>query len=193
MDGVLDDAAWAQAATVDLPFEVTPGDNTPAPVKTTVRMAYTDRRTRHRLPRRRPRPPRIRAYLRDRDSLYSDDFVGVMLDTFDDERRAYEFFVNPLGVQADLIKEEATSNEDDSWDGLWTSAARSHRTGIRRRDPHPLHDAALPRHRRLRRWGATFLRIRPRDFRYQYFSNRVERGSQLPDVHLRQGGRHSKA
>lgn len=177
VDGVLDDAAWAQAATVELAYEVSPGDNLPAPVKTTARIAYTEDALLLAFRAEDPDPTKIRAFLRDRDALYSDDFLGVMLDTFDDQRRAYEFFVNPLGVQADLIKEEATGNEDDSWDGLWTSAARitEHGYDVEMRIPF-----ATLRFRDTdgaRRWGATFLRIRPREFRAQYFSNRVERGA----------------
>jgi len=123
VDGVLDEPVWAEAAMVDVSYEVSPGDNLPAPVKTTARIAYTEDAVLLAFRAEDPDPSKLRAFLRDRDALYSDDFVGVMLDTFDDQRRAYEFFVNPLGVQADLIKEEAAGNEDDSWDGLWTSAA----------------------------------------------------------------------
>src|SRR4249919_864094 len=177
VDGVLDDAAWAQAKAIALPYEVTPGDNTPAPVNTTVRIAYTTDALVIAFHAEDPDPSQVRAYLRDRDSLYSDDFVGVMLDTFDDQRRAYEFFVNPLGVQADLIKEEATGNEDDSWDGLWTSAARITPQGYAAEIRIPFATLRFRDTDDVRRWGATFLRVRPRDFRYQYFSNRVERGS----------------
>lgn len=177
VDGHLDEAVWAQAATVDVGYEVSPGDNLPAQVKTVARIAYTDDAVLLAFRAEDPDPAKLRAYLRDRDALYGDDFVGVMLDTFDDQRRAYEFFVNPLGVQADLIKEEATGNEDDSWDGLWSSAARitEHGYDVEMRIPF-----ATLRFRdtdQARRWGASFLRIRPRDFRYQYFNNRVERGA----------------
>ncbi|MFC5579154.1 DUF5916 domain-containing protein [Lysobacter niabensis] len=177
VDGQLDDPLWAQAARVDLAYEVSPGDNLPAAVRTTARIAHTDDALLVSFHAEDPDPAKIRAFLRDRDALYSDDFAGVMLDTFDDQRRAYEFFVNPFGVQADLIKEEATGNEDDSWDGLWSSAARitEHGYDVEMRIPF-----ATLRFRDTdgaRRWGATFLRIRPREFRYQYFSNRVERGS----------------
>ncbi|UHQ20264.1 carbohydrate binding family 9 domain-containing protein [Lysobacter sp. KIS68-7] len=177
VDGVLDDAAWANAATIDLPYEVTPGDNTPAPVKTTVRVAYTEDALLLGFHAEDPDPKQIRAHLRDRDSLYTDDFVGVMLDTFDDQRRAYEFFVNPHGVQADLIKEEATGNEDDSWDGLWTSAGRITDTGYDVEVRIPFATLRFRDTDDVRRWGATFLRIHPRAYRTQYFSNRVERGS----------------
>jgi hypothetical protein len=177
VDGHLDDPLWAQAASVDLGYEVSPGDNLPAAVKTTARIAYTDDAVLISFHAQDPDPAKIRAFLRDRDALYSDDFAGVMLDTFDDQRRAYEFFVNPLGVQADLIKEEATGDEDDSWDGLWTSAAQITDQGydVEMRIPFAtlrFRDTDGPR-----RWGAAFLRIRPREFRYQYFNNRVPRGS----------------
>ena len=177
VDGVLDDAAWSTATPIDLAFEVTPNDNTPAPVKTTARMAYTDDALLIAFHAEDPDPAKLRAFLRDRDALYSDDFVGVMLDTFDDQRRAYEFFVNPFGVQADLIKEEATNTEDDSWDGLWESAAKVTATGYDVEIRIPFATLRFRDTDGTRRWGATFLRIRPRDFRYQYFSNRVERGS----------------
>ena len=177
VDGVLDDAAWTSAAVIDLPFEVTPGDNIPAPVKTTARMAYTDDALLIAFHAEDPDPKKIRAFLRDRDALYTDDFVGVMLDTFDDQRRAYEFFVNPFGVQADLIKEEASGSEDDSWDGLWSSAARITAQGYDAEIRIPFATLRFTDTQGARRWGATFLRVRPRDFRYQYFSNRVERGA----------------
>lgn len=177
IDGRLDDEAWAQAATIDLAYEAQPGDNLPASVKTTARIAYTPDALVLAFRAEDPDPSMIRAFLRDRDALYSDDFVGVMLDTFDDQRRAYEFFVNPLGVQADLIKEEATGNEDDSWDGLWTSAARitEHGYDVEMRIPFAtlrFKDTDGPR-----RWGVRFLRIRPRDYRYLYSSERIERGA----------------
>jgi len=44
--------------------------------------------------------------------------VGVFIDTFDDQRRGYEFISNPFGVQADLINDATTGNEDPSWDGV---------------------------------------------------------------------------
>ena len=41
-----------------------------------------------------------------RDSLSDDDNVQVMLDTFHDERRAFVFASNPLGIQADAMYSE---------------------------------------------------------------------------------------
>ena len=112
LDGELDEAFWQQATKFDLPYETSPGENTPAPVKTTVYLAENGTHLLVAFVAEDPEPSTIRAYLRDRDSAWSDDFVGLVLDTFDDQRRAYEIFANPRGAQMDLIIEEQSGNED---------------------------------------------------------------------------------
>jgi hypothetical protein len=47
--------------------------------------------------------------------FFDDDVVGLLLDTFNDQRRAYELFFNPLGVQQDGILTEG-ANDDFSID-----------------------------------------------------------------------------
>ncbi len=72
-------------------------------------------------------PERVRARLSRREDVFDDDFVEVMLDTFDDHRRAYAFFVNPLGVQADSLWTEGPDEEknfDFSFDTVWNSAGK---------------------------------------------------------------------
>jgi hypothetical protein len=70
-----------------------------------------------------PQPERIRARLTRRDGVFGDDLVGVYLDPAGNAQRAYLFFVNAYGVQADLTR---LAGEDDvlSWDGQWSSAGR---------------------------------------------------------------------
>lgn len=177
IDGRLDEPAWQHAARIELAYETQPGDNIPAGVASTAYIAYTDDAVVIGFRAADPDPAKIRAFLRDRDALYNDDFVGVMLDTFDDQRRAYEFFVNPLGVQADLVRDEASGHEDDSWDGLWTSAARITETGYEAEMRIPFATLRFRDTDGPRRWSASFLRIRPREHRYNYFSHRIERGA----------------
>ena len=43
----------------------------------------------------------VHATLADRDKIGQDDYVQILLDTFNDRRRAYAFTVNPFGVQSD--------------------------------------------------------------------------------------------
>ena len=57
----------------------------------------------------------VRATVARRDNIFDDDYVGVYLDTFNDQRQAYCIFFNPLGVQADGVFREG-KGEDYSVD-----------------------------------------------------------------------------
>jgi hypothetical protein len=63
-------------------------------------------------------PHLIRAHMLARDSLADDDNVAVFLDTFHDQRRAFVFQANPLGIQADSLFSEQTGF-DLSFDTVW--------------------------------------------------------------------------
>jgi hypothetical protein len=59
-----------------------------------------------------------RARMGKREDILSDDTVAIFLDTYHDRQRSYEFFVNPLGLQADAVENEG-QNDDFSFDTLW--------------------------------------------------------------------------
>ena len=54
-------------------------------------------------------PQNVRANLASRENIDNDDRVGILVDTFNDQRAAYGFRSSPLGVQ---------------WDGRWSEASR---------------------------------------------------------------------
>ncbi|MEL6200398.1 MAG: carbohydrate binding family 9 domain-containing protein, partial [Pseudomonadota bacterium] len=122
VDGALNEAFWQSATVVTLDYETIPDENTPADVRTEVLIAENGDKLLVAFRAFDPEPDSIVAYLSDRDAAYSDDFVGIVLDTFNDERRAFEFFANPLGIQMDLTFDDVNGNEDDSWDAIWDSA-----------------------------------------------------------------------
>ena len=124
VDGALDEPAWAEALVLNLDYEVQPGDNIPPPVRTELRVSYDDEHVYFGFRAFDPDPDRIRARYSDRDEAWSDDWVGVAIDTFNDQRRAYELLSNPLGVQMDAINDDVLSNYDDSWNAIWDSAGR---------------------------------------------------------------------
>lgn len=68
-------------------------------------------------------PKLIRAHMLARDSLADDDNVVLMLDTFHDQRRAFVFQSNPLGIQADALYSEQTGY-DFSFDTVWDTWGR---------------------------------------------------------------------
>jgi hypothetical protein len=177
IDGVPDEAAWAQAREVEIAYEIGPGDNIAAPVRTIARIGYSTDALYLSFRADDPDPQRIRAHLRDRDSAFNDDWVGLFVDTFDDQRRGYEFIVNPLGVQADLINDATTGNEDPSWDGLWESAGRLTDTGYEVEIRIPFATLRFHRGEEAKRWALMLFRNYPRDKRHQLSSGKVPRGS----------------
>jgi len=176
VDGVLDEPAWRQAARIELAYETRPAENGPAPVATECLLTYDRDHLYVAFRAHDPEPARIRARLADRDDAWSDDFVGVVLDTFNDERRAYEFFVNPLGAQMDLTYDDVNGNEDSSWDTIWDSAGRITELGFEVEMALPFSSLRFPRAAGLQTWGLDVLRFYPRGDRLRLSSNRQERG-----------------
>ena len=125
IDGVLDEPAWQQATTIELDYVVEPDAGAPAPVRTEV-MLYEDGEHLYvAFKAYDPEPEKIRASLRDRDTLWQDDNVALIIDTFNSERSGFEFFVNPLGAQGDALMTDVTQwEEDSSWDAIWDSAGQ---------------------------------------------------------------------
>ena len=122
VDGVLDDIYWQQAKQLELNYVTRPFENTHPPVTTQVKMFENGDTLYVAFIAQDPKVENLSAFYRDRDGIWSDDLVGIKLDTFNDSRLAYQFFVNPLGIQADAIQNEMTGRESDSWDGIWQSA-----------------------------------------------------------------------
>ncbi len=73
-------------------------------------------------------PLLIRAHKLGRDSLADDDSVQFMLDTFHDQRRAFVFAANPLGIQADALFSEQ-NGFDFSFDTVWDTWGQRTPTG----------------------------------------------------------------
>ncbi len=71
----------------------------------------------------------MRATVAKRDNIFQDDYVGFFLDTFNDKRKAFEVFFNPLGIQGDGILTEGRG-EDFSVDMLMESKGIVHETGF---------------------------------------------------------------
>ncbi len=87
IDGILDDDEWRQALQIKVDTETNPGENIPAKVKTVAYLMEDGKSLFIAFDARDPDPSAIRAFLRDRDSAYNDDFVGFVIDSYNDERR----------------------------------------------------------------------------------------------------------
>jgi hypothetical protein len=116
MDGLLLEEVWEQAAVLGGFSQYEPVEGIPSTEATEVRVFYTGDAIYFGVRAFDSEPDRILARLGERDrSVFGDDWIRIILDTFDDQRQGYTFYVNPLGIQTD---------------GLWIE-------GIRRREGRP--------------------------------------------------------
>jgi len=172
LDGVLDEPAWSHALAIELPWEFDPRDHEPAQVETTCFLTYDEDALYVAFRARDPEPERIRARLSDRDAAFDDDWVGFYLDTFHDQRRAFEFLINPLGVQMDLIRSEVGSGdeEDASWDAIWESAGRVTADGYVVEAAIPFTSLRFQGGAGPQTWGFVAFRARPRSVERKFAS-----------------------
>jgi hypothetical protein len=106
IDGKLDDDIWKSAAVLKDFYQINPGDNT-APTKPTEVMVAYDAKTLYFAFRCYDDPDKVRATVAKRDSvLDTEDSIRVLLDTFNDQRKAYVLVFNPLGIQQDGVRTE---------------------------------------------------------------------------------------
>lgn len=175
IDGSLEDDAWRHALQIELDMETNPGENVPAKVKTVAYLMEDGLNLYIAFDARDPDPSQIRAYLRDRDSAYNDDFVGVVIDSYNDERRAFEFFSNPLGSQMDLTNDDVNRQEDDSWDAIWDAAGKITDAGYVVEMEIPLNQLRFQRIDGKQTWGIDVIRMYPRDSRYRLGSSELDR------------------
>jgi hypothetical protein len=175
VDGSLDEAAWASAEAMPLPYEWMPGDNVPAVVETEVLVTFDQENLYVGFRASDPRPQEIRANLADRDTPFMDDVVGFLVDPFNDERRGFQFRINPLGVQMDAIFSENEGYEDFSWDAIWASAGSITDDGFVVEVAVPFKSLRFPRTEGPQTWGFQAFRDYPRGLRHRFRSHPSDR------------------
>jgi hypothetical protein len=175
IDGIMDDDAWEDAVAIPIDVQTHPGENIRAQVDTVAYLIEDGESLYIAFDAKDPAPHQIRAYLRDRDSAWDDDIVGIIVDSFGDEQRAFEFFVNPLGVQMDLTQDDVAKREDDSWDAIWHSAGRVGKEGYIVEVEIPLSQLRFSRIDDKQSWGVDLVRYYPRGHRYRLSSNPLDR------------------
>lgn len=137
IDGRLNEAAWSQAALLTGFTQYQPTEGVPAVEPTDVYVLYAPDAIYFGIRASDSQPSTIPARLAQRDrGIFNDDWIRIMLDTFDDERQAYLFYVNPRGIQADGLWIEGKESEhrggppvDLNPDFIWESDGRVTKEG----------------------------------------------------------------
>ncbi len=140
VDGVLDDAAWAQAAAVDTFTQIEPAEGQPASERTEVRMIFTASTLYVGVQLFDSDPTKIVTTDSRRDSALSgQDSFQMIFDTYHDRQNGFIFGTNSLGIQYDAqVRNEgetlrggpptglaggntsgAGAGINTNWDGSW--------------------------------------------------------------------------
>lgn len=135
IDGLIDDAAWKDAAGITdlIQFRPKVGAVEKEESKTLAYLMYNDdgiffggfcyERTKDS----------IATELKGRDGFGANDYIGIIFDTYNDKQNGFEYFVTPLNEQWDAkIAPNPNSNnggEDFSWNAVWQSGAVIHENG----------------------------------------------------------------
>ncbi|HEY8182192.1 MAG TPA: DUF5916 domain-containing protein [Thermoanaerobaculia bacterium] len=177
VDGSLSEDAWKSATPIPLAFEWHPGDNVAPPVKTDVLVTFDRQMLYVAFHAYDPKPSAISAHLTDRDVPFNDDTVGIMIDTFNDQRRAFQFRINPLGVQMDATNSDVDGSEDWSWNAIWASEGRITADGYVVEIGIPFTQLRFPRGAEVQTWGFMAMRDWPREDRHRLRTMPTDRGA----------------
>ncbi len=175
IDGELDDAGWQDAARATGFVEHFPNEMAAPEYQSEAWVAYDDEYL-YLAFVAHDDPATIRTSVRDRDQNFSDDFIGLMLDTYGDASWAYELFVNPSGVQGDL-RMVGTGGEDSGFDIVWYAESKITDTGYQVEMAIPFKSLRFPS-RAEQVWRVNFWRTRPRESRAQHSWAAIDRDNQ---------------
>jgi hypothetical protein len=157
LDGVLDEAAWAGAEVATGFVQNRPAAGEAATEVTEARVLYDGGAVYVGMRMRDTRPDAIEAPLGRRDADLEGDWALVAFDSYDDDRTAFAFALNPAGVQQDFLLYDDV-NEDMSWDAVWAGAAAREGDGWTAEFRIPLSQLRYAASEGVQEWGVQFLR-----------------------------------
>lgn len=172
VDGVIDESEWAKSNVATGFCEIEPSDNKKASVETEVRSCYDDNYIYFAFTCYDNDMSKLRANLSDRDYMWNDDFVGLILDTYSDDKQGYEFFVNPYGIQGDASW--TPSNENDSYDLIFSGNTRIYKDRWTAEIGIPFKSLRFP-NKNKQQWKVHFIRNWPRESRFQFSWSHVSK------------------
>ena len=166
IDGVLDEPVWQDATRVGNFSETHPGDMVEPKVQTEALMFFDDNNIYFAFICYDNDMSKLRATFADRDKVFNDDFAGLFLNTYSDNKQAYEILTNAYGIQGDLMW--TPDGEDASYDAVWESDAKVYDDRWTCEFAIPFKSIRFP-NKDVQEWNIHLFRVRPRESREQHF------------------------
>jgi len=126
IDGVLDDAVWAQAPVIADFVQKIPLEGASPSVPTEVRILYDDHGLYVGARLKRPDPNAIRTSITRRDGESDAEVFTISLDPYLDRRTAYSFSISSGGVRGDAYHSQDSEDGglETQYDPVWDARAR---------------------------------------------------------------------
>jgi hypothetical protein len=142
LDGVLDESVWGEGNWATDFYQFFPSDTSLAKVQSKVRIVYDEKfiyiaAVMYNLG---PRDKYISTSLRRDYRGEQNDGISFVFDTFNDNTNAFQFGVNPYGVQRESLIANGGMQQTDlnlAWDNKWYSSAKIY-------EDHWIVEAAIP-------------------------------------------------
>ncbi len=120
LDGLLDEPDWQEPGEARL-IQNSPENGCAPRHRTEFWISFDDEALYIAARMHDSAPDSIAARLGRRDTWPASDWIYINLDTFNDDRNAFSFSINPAGVIGDATLYN-DGWDDSSWDGVWDAA-----------------------------------------------------------------------
>ena len=158
IDGRLDEPVWTNAPRAVEFTQREPEEGEQASEQTEVRILYDQENLYFGVTAKDTEVRRaIIAELKKDFSVDNGDSFQIVLDTFHDERNAYQFIINPAGAKWDAQIANEGREVNQSWDGVWYVNARVGDDGWNAEIAIPFKTLKFP-HAAVQTWGINFQR-----------------------------------
>ncbi len=118
IDGKLDEEAWQRGTALTGFIQNNPDEGELATEKTEVIILYSQDSLYIGVRAFDSEPDGIKSILARRDSKLPSDWINIWIDSYHDHRTAFQFSVNPAGVERDVYWSDERKQDDD-WDAIW--------------------------------------------------------------------------
>lgn len=150
VDGELNEPVWQTLPPITDLVQTQPDLGSPVSERTEIRIFHDDKNIYFGFSCFDREPEKIVARLGAHDGMTGSDSVNILIDTFNDRRTGYFFSINSRGIQFDALANEGRGNGfeqyDQTWDGIWDSAATLHQWGYSVEVAIPFKSIRIPDH-----------------------------------------------